>query len=297
MGLTAPPAPGIYPDVDFATYLSWDCASRSTLSHLANWRDYTPQDVRHEMLTGSPGSDAMALGTALHAMTLEPETFVDEVAIAPKVDKRTKQGKADWAEFVEQSDGKTVITKDQGFVMADMHRAILDCPKAVSILNAADAKELTIVANLDLKAMTEELGQVWEGGEDTHLLVKCRLDMHCPRLSLVADLKTTKEKTEWGLQRAFDKLGYSHQAALYPAVARAAGLEADQFAAIFVRNEAPFRAGVFRAEEQSVRAAWGQLLPAMVEMAECYRTEEWPGWGDEVQDISLPDYRPRELER
>lgn len=290
----APPEPGIYPDATFTDYLSWDCASRSSLSHMADWRNYTPEDVRYDMLTWSPDSEAMALGTALHALTLDPDTVADTIAVAPKVDRRTKVGKATWAEFQEASAGKTVVTSEQSETLIAMSEALRACKPAAAILARSRQRELTIVANLDLREMADAMGQAWDGGEDGQLLVKCRLDLYCPTLKLVADLKTTREKTEWGLQRAFDRYGYANQAALYPAAARAAGLEADQFAALCVRNEPPYRAGAFRADEESVRAAERQLLPAMIEMARCYRTEEWPGWSDEVQDISLPDYRLKE---
>lgn len=292
------PAPGIYPDMPFAEYLALDCASRSTLSKLADWRQYTPQDVRYEMLHPTPGSEAMALGTALHAQLLEPGS--DTVAVAPQVDRRTKDGKATWAAFLESSAGKTVITADQGQQLEAMRSAVLAHPKAAAILARAEAKEVTIIANLSLRALHDRLGLSmleWPAAEDDHLLVKARLDILCPSAGLVADLKTTKAKTEWELQKAFNVFGYSHQAALYPEMARAAGYDVEHFAALFVRNCEPYRAGVFRADDLSIAAAWRELLPAMVQMAECYRTEEWPGWEDEIMDISLPDWKMREMER
>ena len=53
---------------------------------------------------------ALIFGQAFHKLALQPETFSDEFAVMPQVDRRTKDGKAIWAEFCGKSTGKTIIT-------------------------------------------------------------------------------------------------------------------------------------------------------------------------------------------
>ncbi|MFH1571953.1 MAG: PD-(D/E)XK nuclease-like domain-containing protein [Gemmatimonadota bacterium] len=294
--MTTPPAPGVYPDASFADYLSWDCASRSSLTKMTNWREYTPQDVRYEMEHESPDSDALALGSALHGTMLTPETPGWELGPVNEKTKRTygRDTKA-WADYAATRPGVALLTSEQAEKLPRMVDALQAHPKAVAIFERTEATELTIVTNLDLRAWADRLGMEWLGGEDDHLLVKARLDLLAPSVGLVADLKTTRSRTEYELQKAFALYGYAHQAALYPEIARQAGYPTvEHFAAVFVRAEPPYRAGVFRAAEDSVRAAEVELLPAMVEMAHYYRTEEWPGWSTEIEDITLPAWKLRE---
>jgi len=262
---------------------------------MANWREYTPQDVRYAMLTDSPDTDALALGSALHAAVLEPDKPAWDLGpVNPKTGITYGRDAKAWADYTPENPGLPLLTSEQAEKMDPMVEALRAHPKAAAIFLHAEARELTIVVNFDLRAWAERLGEIWTGGEDDHLLIKGRLDLLCPGVGLVADLKTTRSKTEWELQKAFALYGYAHQAALYPELARLAGHESiAHFAAVFVRSEEPYRAGVFRADDTSIRIASQELLPAMIEMARCYRTEEWPGWSDEIQDITLPDWKLR----
>ena len=57
-------------------------------------------------------SPALTFGSAAHKMVLEPDTFFDEYAVAPACDRRTKEGKALYETFLEQSEGKTIISAE-----------------------------------------------------------------------------------------------------------------------------------------------------------------------------------------
>ena len=112
--LIQPPAPGIYPDVPFRAYLSWDCASRSSLSHMANWREYTPQDVRYAMLTDSPDTDALALGSALHAAVLEPDKPAWDLGpVNPKTGITYGRDAKAWADYTPENPGLPLLTSEQ----------------------------------------------------------------------------------------------------------------------------------------------------------------------------------------
>ena len=58
-------------------------------------------------------TSALVLGKALHCRVFEPAEFGKRYAIAPSVDKRTKEGKELYADFVQQSEGLTVLTREQ----------------------------------------------------------------------------------------------------------------------------------------------------------------------------------------
>lgn len=54
---------------------------------------------------------ALLVGSAVHKMVLEPETFDSEFVIAPDINRRTKNGKEEYADFLKSAAGKSIITK------------------------------------------------------------------------------------------------------------------------------------------------------------------------------------------
>jgi hypothetical protein len=55
---------------------------------------------------------AMALGSLIHCMLLQPEELVNKFYVMPAVDKRTTEGKNKYAECVKESEGKEVVGQD-----------------------------------------------------------------------------------------------------------------------------------------------------------------------------------------
>ena len=55
-------------------------------------------------------SPALMFGAALHKAVLEPDGFGDEYIVAPKFDRRTKDGKAAYAAFEMSLAGRTYDT-------------------------------------------------------------------------------------------------------------------------------------------------------------------------------------------
>ena len=60
------------------------------------------------------------IGSGLHEIILEPELFKTNYAVCPDVDRRTKQGKEDYAKFVETAVGKTVLFQNEMDMIVQM---------------------------------------------------------------------------------------------------------------------------------------------------------------------------------
>ena len=92
---------GVY-DISNEQYHASEGISRSKLMLL----DKSPYHFWYETMSGfaekQESTPAMNIGSAFHTMLLEPAKFQMEFAVAPKVDRRTKQGKEDWEIFVEK---------------------------------------------------------------------------------------------------------------------------------------------------------------------------------------------------
>ena len=292
------PDTGVHRNIPASVYHTWDCASRSMLSRLADDRHYTPADVRHALLTERPDSDALALGSALHVAMLEPARYREDVGLGPVNDKTGRTYGRDpqaWQRAEAERPGKILLTTDQAAKVALMAATLRTHEKAAAIFPLSTERELSVVADLDLVALATEYDLPLECDErDTKLRVKERLDLLCPDASLVADLKTTTAATEWELRKSVTDYGYYHQAALYPYLTRVAGLgEVHHFALIVVRSEEPYRAAVLRVTEESQRIGWQELLPAMALAARCYRTGVWPGWPAGVIDVDVAEWKLR----
>ena len=77
---------------------------------------------------------AMAFGSACHKLMLEPREFVGEYAVAPNVDRRTKEGKEIWAKFAEENEGKSIISGSDLDTLNEMHEALCNCPLAKKLI-------------------------------------------------------------------------------------------------------------------------------------------------------------------
>lgn len=87
----------------------------------------SPKHYVHYVSAKREPSKAMDLGSLLHCLIMYPSKFNDQFIVSPNVDRRTKDGKLVWEEFVAISNGKTIITED------DLSEATLISDSVMSI--------------------------------------------------------------------------------------------------------------------------------------------------------------------
>lgn len=83
---------------------------------------------------------ALLTGSAVHKMVLEPDAFFDEFAVLPQFDRRTKSGKEEYAEFVEASVGKTIISDEVYQLSVDIAESVSHHKTARSLLSGGKAE-------------------------------------------------------------------------------------------------------------------------------------------------------------
>jgi len=94
------------------------CISASGLKQIAKsprhyWNKYL--NPAYEDTT----TPAMAFGSVVHTLMLEPHTFNERYAISPDVNRTTKEGKAAYTAFAEANEGKEFIScKDYALATA-----------------------------------------------------------------------------------------------------------------------------------------------------------------------------------
>ena len=245
---------------------SWiDKAAKSPL-HLRHYLDAPPMEP----------TPAMVLGSLTHTRTLEPDKTFLEFAVAPKVDRRTKAGKAEHAEFLEMSEGKTVVTEEQFHLASAMARSVKSHPVARGLLTNGIA----------------ESSVVWHD-KLSGLLCKCRPDyMHATDTALgttVIDLKTTKDASPRAFAKAIANFRYHVQSAFYlDGVSAATGVDMDAFLFVAVENEPPHAVAVYAADDMMVEIGRDEYRRDLAVIAECQASGQWPGYADEITELSLP---------
>lgn len=209
--------PGIYhniPDKEYHAlpYISSTFLKRLKVNPAAALELFTP-------------SEAMVLGSAAHAFILEGEAaFESAFAVAPDLDKRTKEGKAQWGEFQAANAGKTIISHDQGDCIVGMWASLMAHP----------------LARIFLKQSREEVTAIWDD-QETGQRCKARFDsLPDNNKRSIIDLKTCKDSSSKGFQRQIVSLNYDIQAAWYTIGAQQNKLDVDTFIFIAVETSAPY---------------------------------------------------------
>lgn len=80
-------------------------------------------------------TEAMRFGKAVHTCLFEHQLFINEYVVEPNVDKRTKDGKLAFAEFVANSAGKTIISGDDMIAVKRIRDAVLNKKTSRILLN------------------------------------------------------------------------------------------------------------------------------------------------------------------
>tara|TARA_R100001594_G_scaffold150505_2_gene212016 strand:- start:99 stop:923 length:825 start_codon:yes stop_codon:yes gene_type:complete len=224
-------------------YYSRDAVSASLLKSVVK------QSAVHaeERMKPSEGTQSMRLGTAFHARLLEAEDYENLIAVSPLCDRRTKAGKEIYAEFVEVSKGKTVITAEQGHLLEGM---------------IASANAHPIVNRLLEECYATEFQTFWE---IDGIPCKAMIDA-CSDKGVIVDVKTTIDASPEAFSRASFNYQYHLQLAWY---ANAMGIVGDDkdlngkkdFSKvdayiIAVENTAPFGVAVYKFSTDALESGW-----------------------------------------
>ncbi len=232
-------------------------------------------------------SSATEMGTATHILTLQPELFESEVIVLDCGPK----SKA-FEQVVSTNPGKTVICQDELELVKNMREAILANPEARGIIEHARAFEHAVSwidsRGVGLKAMFDILEITGD----------------------IGDLKTSKDPSYKGFQRAIWDYRYDRQAALYM-TARALYLpdaEAELvergsmgFRWIVVGNEPPHECYVYELGQRTYEIGVRSINESIQRLSDAlaFRDEPamWHGSGyEEVKVIDLPAWVLRDQE-
>ena len=230
---------GVYEDMPFEEYNKIDAIRSHDLTSIIK----DPYTWKYETKPDSEASFFVE-GRLQHCLFLEPHVFNDEFVVAPNIDRRTKVGKEEYAEFMETSGTRTVITQ----AMYD------ECQARVEVLDAltpkeGDRTELTIVFD-------------YYGHK-----CKSRLDMLAG--STIIDLKTCRSASPRSFIQSVRSYGYHQQGAFYLTAGQCAGLDVDKFQFLAIQKAQPYPYVVYELTPESIAYGVAQNQQAIDLMMHC----------------------------
>ena len=262
-----PMKPGIYDDLPADQYHADPAYSFSAIkqamrspAHLKAWLTAPPEQT-----------PAMRLGTLTHLAVLQPDLFASTTAVAPIVDRRTKEGKSIWEQFQAQNTGKEIITNDEREQLTAMRDSVRIHPAASALLGEGTAEV-----------------SVFNQCVETGLPLKARMDW--ARENAIVDLKTTEDASPAGFAKSVSNYRYDLQAAHYRRMLKLQGRGDLPFYLIAVEKEAPFAVAVYRLDEGDLTLADMQMQQQLRAIASCCEFNSWPAYSREVETLTLPKW-------
>lgn len=136
---------------------------------------------------------------------------------------------------------------------------------------------------------------VW--GSYRRELVKCRCDWLRDDGACL-DLKTCKDASPDRFGKDIATLGYGLQEVHYVNTLNTSGRRCDLFAFIAVESEPPYLTQAYTLDDTSRQLCRDRYDRALDDLAEYRRLNQWPGYGsdDEVLELSLPFWHRKQLE-
>lgn len=254
-----------------AQYHQGPGVSKSQLDAIASgsprhyWHRYINPDRERDEPT-----PALVLGSAVHSIILEPDLFATEYVANPGIERRSNAGKAEYAAFVAENKGKTILDDDQMQTCLAIRDAVHAHPVAAGLLRGGQAEQ-------SFYAIDAETGE----------LIKCRTDYLAG--DLIVDVKTTEDASPNGFGKSAANFRYPVQVAWYRHVMESAFGEAPpHWVFLAVEKKPPYALGIYFPDNADVQRAALAARRDFMRIVEHKRADHWPDYGSEVLPLSLP---------
>ncbi len=278
------PPPGIYHNVDFETYLTWDAISNSKLGLMAKSPAHYAAGFQ-----GEP-TKAMSLGSLAHCGILEPLAIAKRYTFCPKYsehpDNVTANGERSFSastkfvksmedQFRKLNHDKEIIAEADYLKMVGIAGTLSGCP-IIRGLMSSGRPEVSIVFD----------------EQSSGLRCKARADwLHVGKDSAVLlDLKTCADASEF--ERSIVRYGYHRQMAFYRrAVEVATGIRPAVFICA-VETSAPFGHRVALVAPEAMVIGADEADELLARIADCSVAGEWPSYSH-PDSWELPEWYRR----
>lgn len=242
-------------------YRSHEGVSRSELFQIAK----SPLHFKYAQENPTERSAALTFGAACHKYILEADDFFNEYVIAPQVDRRTKEGKEKYNQFLAECGDREVISATDYDIITDMGDAIKANKAASELLYADGAKYEQSFFWTD--SMTGEA-------------VKCRPDamVEVDGKKYIIDYKTTTSCADGQFEWSARKYGYKLQAGMYREGVFQNTLDDYGFIFIAQEKDAPYAVRIYVCTEEFINEGYDQYRELLGIYHHCKETGIWYGY-------------------
>lgn len=260
-------------------YRKHPAISRSELFNISE----SPEKFKYYQEHPEEPTPALVFGQLFHAMALQPETVAEQFAVAPNVDRRTKEGKKEWLEFQEMSKGWTVVTEDMIEQATAMCEALNRNEFVKKLLKGEKEKPFFWVDEMtgeECKCRTDVLTEVGEN-------------------LIIVDLKSTDNAETEAFMRSAIKYGYDLQSAMYSEGVKVSTGREPLFVFIAIEKKPPYAINILQADKLLIRRGYDLFRELIGIYADCKKTDNWYGYlgkYNQINNLALPAYLAKEVE-
>lgn len=209
-------------------------------------------------------TSALLFGSAAHKYVLEIESFGSEFAIAPRCDRRTKEGKQIALDFEAkcENEGLTAISSDDFGTICDMAAAIDENKIARALLTGETEKPF-----------------FWTD-EATGIYCKCKPDCITwyEGKKYIVDYKTTDSCADGHFEASCRKYGYKLQAGMYWEGVFDNTLQDMGFAFVAQEKKPPYAVRVYFCTPEYVKEGRDQFHELLSTLKYCQENNDWYGY-------------------
>lgn len=215
---------------------------------------------------------AMQLGTALHTAILEPDVFSRHYMLLREVSDRRS---SIYKEAVKTHGADNVLTGPEADSVAGMQESVYANDKARRLIQGCEHKEISVFAEC----------------AHTGVKIRCRFDGLSLSGNYAIDLKTARDARPEEFSKAIFNYRYHVQEAFYRYVFYCAtGLTLGEFNFIAVENDIPHVTMNYQLDDISRSIGKEEFARDLETVKECLTTEIWPGYDNDSEIISIPEW-------
>ena len=227
-------------------------------------------------------STAFRLGSAVHCAILEEKEFSARYVQKPDLDRRTKEGKAAYAEFAAQHEGKTLLDADELAQVVTMREAVATHPIASQLL-ANGEPEVT-----------------WRKPQSNALrALQCRTDwfssLGCEMTNgepYIVDIKTVESLDSdafRNFERAAFSYGYHRQAGFYlPLINELFDRRVTRMYYVAVEKCEPYGVAVYKLSDDAIARGQDENIADLIRLKKSLEDNHWPNIDLVLHELALP---------
>ena len=215
---------------------------------------------------------ALIIGRLVHMAIMMPKEFNNKVHELPECDRRTKDGKAIYEQFVAS------VGKEDDVITAEQMLTV------TSIANSGNQA----LATLGLQGEPYSKIECSITKPYRNILIKGRPDLVTLDKDgkvVVVDFKTTIDASARSFARDIVNYEYHIQNAFYNELNNST-----RFVFIAIEKEPPYNYAIYELDEQAVNEGRRRMDLACDIYHDCQKFGAWPGYDKSVQALSLPKY-------